>query len=321
MQTATAFDEREAVVSTFPQGGRRPWSRRVLHWLRRLHLFTGLFMLPWVVLYGATALLFNHPGVFADQERRTLDRAAFVGTELEELLDPGADARQVVDSLNARLASLGKAETRCVLVEEQKAAYTRDRIVARVRGDGQEHSVLFDLNGGTASVGTVLVRDEDRAPFAARGLKVPGSLGDRVRAGLPKAIAGQGFAAGDASISIGSDLVFFVEVDGQRWRASYSPQSGSVSARRSDGPKDFSTRRFLTQMHLSHGFPASAGARWVWALFVDLMCVSMLFWGPSGLVMWWQIKAVRLTGAVVLASSVLVAALLAAGMHQLLGGP
>ena len=35
-------------------------------WIRRIHLYSGLFMLPWVLLYGFTALLFNHPNTMTD---------------------------------------------------------------------------------------------------------------------------------------------------------------------------------------------------------------------------------------------------------------
>src|SRR5262245_21617562 len=51
-----------------PAPGRRPWHRPAMHWVRRLHLFSGLIMLPWVLLYGVTAFLFNHPGAFPDRQ-------------------------------------------------------------------------------------------------------------------------------------------------------------------------------------------------------------------------------------------------------------
>src|SRR4051794_1699015 len=35
----------------------RPLSRRVLHWVRRLHLFLGLFLLPWALLYGVSGFI------------------------------------------------------------------------------------------------------------------------------------------------------------------------------------------------------------------------------------------------------------------------
>ena len=44
----------------------------------------------------------------------------------------------------------------------------------------------------------------------------------------------------------------------------------------------------------------------------------MLFWAGSGLVMWWQIKATRWPGAVVLVVSAVAATLAGVGMHDLL---
>jgi hypothetical protein len=45
------------------------------------------------------------------------------------------------------------------------------------------------------------------------------------------------------------------------------------------------------------------------------MAFVMVFWAVSGLFMWWQIKAVRGWGAVVLAASAAVATLMALGMY------
>jgi hypothetical protein len=51
----------EKPVSRKPRS--KKLSSRMNIWIRRIHLFSGLFMLPWVLLYGVTALLFNHPNV------------------------------------------------------------------------------------------------------------------------------------------------------------------------------------------------------------------------------------------------------------------
>lgn len=53
------------------------------------------------------------------------------------------------------------------------------------------------------------------------------------------------------------------------------------------------TRTLLLRLHLAYGFPASVNARWFWAIVVDAMFLAMVFWGLSGVVMFWQIKAVR----------------------------
>ena len=49
------------------------------------------------------------------------------------------------------------------------------------------------------------------------------------------------------------------------------------------------------------------------------MAFAMAFWGVSGLLMWWQLKATRRTGAVVLALSAAAAAALAVAMSDVLG--
>ena len=297
---------------------RRTGASKVMYWIRRIHLYSGLFMFPWVMLYGITALLFNHAGLFPDRPGRTLTRAEFVGTALEQMVNPAADAEQAVAALNAKFASAGRSSSPFRLVAPERAVYTRDVIVARARGTGQEHSVLFDLPSGTAFVSTSEQAEAELPPFAMRGLKVPGALGERVKAGLPQALTRLGLAADDASISIGAELLFLVEADGRVWRASYHPQTGAVSGRPLDAnrPSDLSTRRFLTQLHLTHGYPSQPGIKWLWAIVVDCMFVSMIFWGISGLFMWWHIKSVRAVGAVVLTISLLLAAALAFGMHR-----
>jgi hypothetical protein len=286
-----------------------------MHWLRRIHLYSGLFMFPWVMLYGITALLFNHPGAFPDRAQRTLSIDDFAGTPLERLTNGAADAEQVIAALNAKLVARGQSGPPYRLVEPDKAGYTREVIVARARGAGQEHSVLFDLPSGTALVSTAEQADGQEPPFAVRGLKVAGSLAERVKTSLPKALSRHGLRADDAGIAVGTELVFLVEADGGIWRATYNVQTGAVTGSPADSPSDLSTRRFLTQLHLAHGYPSEGGIRWIWALAVDAMFVAMVFWGVSGLFMWWQIKAVRAAGAVVLTASLILATVLALGMH------
>lgn len=191
----------------------------------------------------------------------------------------------------------------------------------RLGGPGQDHSVLLDLSSGTALVSSAAQADDDRAPFAVRGLKVSAALAERIKSSLPKVLARQGHAADEAGIAVGSDLVFFIEAGGRVWRATYSIQTGAVTGAPADSVQDNSTRKFLTQLHMSHGYPSRGGVRTVWAIGVDLMFVAMVFWGLSGLFMWWQIKAVRLAGGIVLLSSLVAATFLAIGMHSALTGP
>jgi hypothetical protein len=71
-------------------------------------------------------------------------------------------------------------------------------------------------------------------------------------------------------------------------------------------------------MHLAHGFPGEVNAKWVWAVVVDAMAFVMCFWGVSGLFMWWQLKATRRPGSVVLSLSAIAATALGFAMYALL---
>lgn len=318
MATISPIAELDTETAPGLQRSRRPLSRRVMHWVRRIHLFTGLLMFPWAMLYGITALLFNHPGAFPDQPQVVLSRDDFAGTALEQLADPAQEAERVVTALNAKRGPDVASQPPYRLVESSRAQFTRDVISGRARGPGQEHSVLLDLPSGTATVSTTRQDDADRAPFAVRGLRVPGSLGERVKASLPEALSRKGLSADDAGIAVGTEVVFFVEAEGRVWRTTFNIQTGAVNGGPAAAPSNLSVRKFLTQLHLSHGFPSVGWTRWLWAVAVDAMFASMVFWGISGLFMWWQIRAVRIAGAVLLSLSLILAALLACGMHGVL---
>ena len=96
-------------------------------------------------------------------------------------------------------------------------------------------------------------------------------------------------------------------------------QTGATSAwPEEEAGGRLSTRRFLTGLHLAYTYPSRLDSRWFWALAVDAMFVSMVFWGCSGLLMWWQMKKLRGWGALTLVASAVVAMALAVGMHEVL---
>ena len=94
------------------------------------------------------------------------------------------------------------------------------------------------------------------------------------------------------------------------WVVTYNSQTGSVNGKPADDPEpveEFSTRRFLTRLHLAHGYPGSPDTRWFWAVLVDAMSFVLVFWGASGIFMWWQIKATRKLGLLILLLSLVAA--------------
>ncbi|WP_406697720.1 hypothetical protein V5E97_02550 [Singulisphaera sp. Ch08] len=298
------------------RAARRLAARPLMYWTRRLHLYSGLFLFPWVMLYGVTALLFNHPEVFPDQFRRRLEAADVAGTGLDRLPAPAEAAAQLVAALNKPSHGGERSQRNYSLVDPETAAYTRDFIAARSRGDSEEHSIVLDLETGTGTVSTRALPQGGRPPFAPGDPKPERSLAERVKAGVPLALERKGLTSGTTRITFAPELTFLVAVDGTTWRASYNVQTGALTGRRPESGGNLSPREFLTRLHLTHGYHSHGWARIVWAVFVDVMFATMLFWGLSGLLMWWQMRSTRWLGGVVLCLGVTIAFLLTIGMYQ-----
>ena len=285
-----------------------------MHLMRRLHLFLGLLLLPWAMLYGVSGFLFNHPTAFPDQPTRAFGSKEVRDTPLEGLPTPVSLAEEVVAELNEQGGFYR-------VVQPERARFSRNRVTVQAHGSGVEHAVVVDLIEGTGIVRTKPSADESTAPFAAKsGVRTASSLPDRLQTGTPVVLRKMGLNADEATVPATlPDLTFYMEADGRVWQVNYQLHRGRVSGRPADAVSQrLSSRRFLTQLHQAREYPSGVGARWFWAVAVDAMALVMVFWAVSGLFMWWQIKAVRGWGAVVLSVSAAVASLMAIGMHGVL---
>jgi hypothetical protein len=168
-ETETATTVTTASV---PKARARLRFNQTMRLVRRAHLYAGLFMTPWVFLYGATALLFNHPQAFPDQEIRAITPADLAGTPLMDFPRPQALAARVVDAINStgEGRDTGPAYR---LVRPEEARFAREYFTT-VTGDGQDHLVRLDLVSGTGTVRSGPRRKEAEPeippPFARRGL-------------------------------------------------------------------------------------------------------------------------------------------------------
>jgi hypothetical protein len=148
-------------------------------------------------------------------------------------------------------------------------------------------------------------------------------LHERVKAAVPVVLERTGFPTGEVTVTSVPDLEFSMGDGDRSWVVTYQAMTGTVSGIPSDEattPEELSTRRFLLRLHVAHGFPGSTNARWFWAVIVDVMAVVLVFWGVSGIFMWWQVKAARRAGLLILVLSIASATALGLGMHQSLAG-
>lgn len=346
----------------------RPMIQRPTYWVRRLHLYFGLFLLPWVILYGVTAYLFNHPSAWSDAPMTELGGGDLAATAVASQTPPEEVARRVVDELNRRATAGGDDSPPLELLGSPAAEYDDAYAFGSLKTPEKELSFLLSPRGTKATIREQPPRREEEAPqakppfaidgradLAAMGrgrrggrgggpasaaegqpedergsgpqdplkapLMVAGGMNEIAEATLNQ-IAAQRKLAGDSGqrvqLTSVPDLKFTVARGEENWDVRYNALAGSVQATpagQADPAATTSWRRYMTRLHTLHGYPDSYGARWTWAIIVDVMAFIMVFWGVSGLIMWWQIKATRKPGAVVLAVSGLTATWLAVAMN------
>jgi hypothetical protein len=89
-------------------------------------------------------------------------------------------------------------------------------------------------------------------------------------------------------------------------RITFDPSKGRVVIER----QEFRTASFLERMHRRRGYnPYSLENTWGFA--VDVTVVTMVFWSLSGIWLWWELRPLRLWGALSLVPGIILFALFA----------
>lgn len=332
------------------QRSPRVWNRS-MKMIRRVHLYSGLFLVPWVLLYGLTGYLFNHPvalsaGVRAESVGSdAFDAVSFpaspvpaeLAAEVFEEWRARREAKETEKSKDERPGEKDKGNSEREGVESQPAS------TFSIPSDSDASlsaRVFLSAGAGRGESGTSLSLDLDAPKRTGRlTVRERGAAAPRPKNPFrgPKLSAGEDYAS--ALVTAGGDLFdrlghpeqkvrlrsaptleFDIEektVAGEThlWRASYRLDRRTLSARRHREASGPAWRRFLLRLHTAHTYPVTGGPRWYWAIVVDVMAFAMIVWGVSGLLMWWQIKSLRRVGGLVLIACAVVAAWMAMGMY------
>ncbi len=296
--------------------------RSSLMLVRRVHLYSGIFMFPWVLLYGFTGWFFNHPQYFSGDEVVSFDSSELQIPALASMPTAQETAEDVVLAMNLDSAS---REGPTIELTETRSPEFSGYFSYSVSTDDASHQIRIHPETGDGEIRTTF-RDsdfDDRSaappnPFASiRTVKLPENSLLHVKAAGPDILAELDLDQGDASMGRRSpSLLFSAKADGVPCLVTYNLGSGSVSAVREDSRPTMEAKSFLQRLHLSRTYSPGIGVRWIWALLVDAMFLSMVFWGVSGLMMWWQVKRTRFTGAGVLFASIAFASMMGFGMHD-----
>ena len=301
--------EGEASGRVAVDGGRRPraaWRPAVVKFLRRIHLYAGLFLLPWVFLYGITGAMFNHYGLLPAADIYPVNSAALSESELSQLPTAEDLAAQVVAALQERAGG-----ARIVLAPDHGSAFNND-IILETRIEGKRHVVHINPVHHAAEIVVPPENEELKAQRSlvpdVRSVRLQPNPYEMARSAVPDILAEAGFATGTPAKPLGwCKLNFLAEVNGEKARVTYVLRDGHVDITKYTGDDGMIPRASFLRMHTFHGRSPDSSARNIWSLFIDIMAIAMVTWGITGLVMWWQLKSLRLVGGVVLGLSLITA--------------
>lgn len=271
----------------------------VMKLVRRAHMYLGLLLFPWLLVFGISGMLFNHPNLGEDVKVRQLSGEQLRSLTGLEPVEAGTLAREVVTQLNAQGG--GQAETYRLDpdFESRFSGFT----VLTAPGEGEQHLLIVDLNDGTGTLSTRSTgskQPREAAPFA--GASVPlanhslAAVESKVAQLLPK-LEVQAKTPLRANPRSAPEVRFRMTDSKQRvWNVTYDLGSGRLDGRPAEASRALSVNELLSRLHKTHHYPVDLGFAWVWALFADITGGMIVFWALSGMFMWWQMKPTRVIG-------------------------
>lgn len=284
--------------------------------IRRVHLYSGLFLWPLVFAYTVSGYLFNHPNQLRAGAPSTFGEEVLAKTSFVDGPDAPAIAAEVVAQLRAgpHAAGAGNLE----LVDPAEARFSGS-IEMKARQQEKDYTIRVFPDGryGQLIATTEKPPPAPPAPFARKeGIESASPLLARWRADAAPLAEQLGLAGAEVRVEKTPHVLFDLAVDGKVWHATYDPMKGSLSGQSAEAPgREISFRSLMVSLHGARGFPDRGGVRWFWGLQVDAVAILMMLWSLTGLTMWWQQKRLRKIGAVVLVAGAVVAFALISGMY------
>lgn len=258
-------------------------------------MYLGLFLVPWLLLFGISGVLFNHPNVGEQVKGTPVPAARFAELTGFSGWNAQALAERIVDTLN-------RGEPGRYAVDASTPAAFQGPAVFKAESTTGRHTTLVDVSQGRAFVISRTARPgADDVPFKQH-LELPDvstSVIETQLAELLPALDLETQSRPKASTKLAPELRFVMQdKNGVRYNVTYNTGSAELGGRLADSWSPVGMSQLLTMLHTTHHYAPRFGARWLWAFFQDVLGLTMALWALTGLAMWWQLKATRIAGAV-----------------------
>lgn len=260
--------------------------------VRRVHLYLGLLLWPFVLLFGITGLSFNHPTVGRQLEVRHVSAEEVARMTGFRAWQPRRLAEEVVRKLREH-------GLRMQLSSERPPHFTGFSLFAAPTEQGKQ-SVVLSLTDGSATITQRSAPPTLPAdPLAGVTLSLAGAnlieLSQQLEP-LVGATTGPLRPHPEARPELQLELR---DEKNRAWTAAYNLSTGKMRATPAH-QRRHSLTELLESVHRQHHYPPEGGATWFWALVADATALTLILWAITGIVMWWQLRRLRKAGMAVL---------------------
>lgn len=290
--------------------------------VRRVHMYTGLLLLPWVIFFGISGLSFSHPTWFNPNQ----NLAAISASEIRDQttlqpLDAQTLAQQAVEQFNQNAPE----GTRYTLSDAMTPTIQGTFALSAPMEDKATAIVDYSPATGKAYISKQvrITRDTTSADFDDHDVTFdtinPDQLLEQLTPLVEQRVDG---LTGPVTNRRSRDLAklrFITEDDqGKRWHTSIVLERGSVTSRADDDSVIPNLRIAMMRLHKLHDYTTQLSYEWVWVFITDLTAIMLILWGASGAIMWWQLKPTRLLGSLGIAAAIILAFFVFSGtLHEL----
>lgn len=288
---------------------------KILKWVRRFHMYMGLLLTPWVLFYGVSGVLFNHPQLGRAIESHAIDAKSAAATTGFG----GFAAPSIADEV---LTALARDHGHALTLDASRAPELWGWPLFATKPTPQgRHVVVADLRTGAVTVSRhEAPAREESAPFADEVIALPqyqmSALAPRLQKLLPAPASGEP-AQLRPHPQVAPELRFAAsDARGTRWNLSWNMGTGKLAARAAEAETPEPFVELLGALHTSHHYPVHGGIGALWALMADLAGVALVLWALTGLVMWWQMRPSRVLGTLAISVALAAAALVMTTMAR-----